>query len=97
MRNNDRRNLPPIDVMDGGLVMLHKVLSRDDRLKATEKNGGKEVSVIPIIIDFGNVTSIQKDYLNNGTVIIDQKTACIVAEPLEEVLDAWIEVKKTIS
>ena len=76
--------------------MLHKVLKEEDRLRAMHKQDryGKPVNTVPCIaIDFSTVTSIQEDYKNNGTVIIDKKTAVVVKEPFEDVLDAWIEVQ----
>lgn len=76
--------------------MLHKVLKEEDRLRAMHKQDryGEPVNTVSCIaIDFSTVTSIQEDYKNNGTVIIDKKTAVVVKEPFEDVLDAWIEVQ----
>ena len=90
----------PITVYADSLVLLHKKLKKEDRLKAKEiaEELGIEYDKSPaIVVDFISVTSIQKDYRSDGTVIMDAKTACIVEEPLDEVLDAWIEVKNNLS
>jgi len=86
----------PIEILGTSIVMLHKVLKEEDRLRAMHKQDryGEPVNTVPCIaIDFSTVTSIQEDYKNNGTVIIDKKTAVVVKEPFEDVLDAWIEVQ----
>ena len=99
MRNNVARDNPPIDIFEGTLVRLHKKLNGVDSLnaeKVAEKTGDSDVLNPPIVIDFATVTSIQKDYKHGGTVVMDAKTACIVMEPLDEVLDAWCEVKRNL-
>lgn len=99
MRNNVARENPPIEIFEGTLVRLHKKLKGDDWRKAkevVEETGNQDVLNPPIVIDFATVTSIQQDYKDGGTVVMDAKTACIVIEPLDEVLDAWCEVKRNI-
>ena len=99
MRNNVVREGPPIEIFEGTLVRLHKKLNGVDSLNAKEvakKTGDADVLNPPIVIDFATVTSIQKDYKHGGTVVMDAKTACIVMEPLDEVLDAWCEVKRNL-
>ena len=99
MRNNVARDNPPIEIFEGTLVRLHKKLNGVDSLnaeKVAEKTGDSDVLNPPIVIDFATVTSIQKDYKHGGTVVMDAKTACIVMEPLDEVLDAWCEVKRNL-
>ena len=86
----------PIEILGTSIVMLHKVLKEEDRLRAMHKQDryGEPVNTVPCIaIDFTTVTSIQEDYKHNGTVIMDKKTAVIVKEPFEDVLDAWIKVQ----
>ena len=86
----------PIEILGTSIVMLHKVLKEEDRLKAMHKQNkyGEPVNMEPCIaIDFTTVTSIQEDYKHNGTVIMDKKTAVIVKEPFGDVLDVWIEVQ----
>ncbi len=93
------RENPPIEIFEGTLVRLHKKLNGVDSLnaeKVAEKTGDADVLNPPIVIDFATVTSIQKDYKHGGTVVMDAKTACIVMEPLDEVLDAWCEVKRNL-
>ena len=101
MRNNQVLENPPIQIFEGTLVRLHKKLKGDDWRKAkevVEETGGNSDVLNPtIVIDFAYVTSIQKDYKYGGTVVMDAKTACIVMEPLEEVLDAWCEVKRNLA
>ena len=92
----DEMNQQPIEILGTSIVMLHKVLKEEDRLRAMHKQDryGEPVNTVPCIaIDFTTVTSIQEDYKHNGTVIMDKKTAVIVKEPFEDVLDAWIEVQ----
>ena len=99
MRNNVARENPPIEIFEGTLVRLHKKLKGDDWRKAkevVEETGNQDVLNPPIVIDFATVTSIQQDYKDGGTVVMDAKTACIVMEPLAEVLDVWCEVKRNI-
>jgi len=99
MRNNEARENPQIEIFEGTLVRLHKKLNGVDSLnaeKVAEKTGDADVLNPPIVIDFATVTSIQKDYKHGGTVVMDAKTACIVMEPLDEVLDAWCEVKRNL-
>ena len=99
MRNNVARENPQIEIFEGTLVRLHKKLNGVDSLnaeKVAEKTGDADVLNPPIVIDFATVTSIQKDYKHGGTVVMDAKTACIVMEPLDEVLDAWCEVKRNL-
>lgn len=86
----------PIEILGQSIVVLHKVLKEEDLLKAMRKRDihGEPVNMIPqIAIDFTTVTSIQEDYKHNGTVIMDKKTAVIVKEPFEDVLDVWIDVQ----
>ena len=86
----------PIEILGTSIVMLHKVLKEEDRLRAMHKQDryGEPVNTVPCIaIDFSTVTSIQEDYKNNGTVIIDKKTAVVVREAFKDVLDVWIEVQ----
>ena len=89
-------NTQPIKILGASIVMLHKVLKEEDWLKAMRKRDkyGEPVNTEPCIaIDFTTVTSIQEDYKHNGTVIMDKKTAVIVKEPFEDVLNVWIEVQ----
>lgn len=92
-------SVAPIEVFEGTLVKLHKVLKGNDadtaELRAA-KRGDPDGRNPTIVIDFQYVTSIQKDFLGGGTVVMDAKTACIVIEPLEEVLEAWCEVKRNL-
>lgn len=99
MRKNIATDNPPIEIFEGTLVRLHKKLKGDDWRKAkevVEQTGNSDVLNPPIVIDFASVTSIQQDYKDGGTVVMDAKTACIVIEPLDEVLDAWCEVKRNL-
>ena len=92
----DEMNQQPIEILGTSIVMLHKVLKEEDWLKAMRKRDkyGEPVNTEPCIaIDFTTVTSIQEDYKHNGTIIMDKKTAVIVKEPFEDVLDVWIEVQ----
>ena len=92
-------NNVPIEVIEGSLVRLHKMLQGEDRLRAKERArdlGDQDICFPVIVIDFKYVTSIQVDYKQGGTVVMDAKTACIVKEPLEDVLDAWCEVKRNL-
>ena len=99
MRQETADDRGEIEVIDGSLVRLHKVLQGDDRLRAREKAaqlGDPDLCCPSIIIDFTHVTSIQVDYKHGGTVVMDAKTACIVKESLEDVLDAWCEVRRNL-
>lgn len=99
MKGNINKGNLPVEIFEGSLVMLHKVLKGEDVYKAerlANQRGDNQVCNPPIVIDFKYVTSIQMDYKDGGTVIMDAKTACIVTEPLEEVLDAWCEVKRNL-
>lgn len=96
MRHNTPRELPEIEIYAGTLVKLHKKLKEGDMMRAERvvgSTGDTDALNPPIVIDFETVTSIQKDYKDGGTVVMDAKTACIVMEPLEEVLTAWCSVK----
>lgn len=98
---NGRREIKkePIEIFGGSLMRLHKVLKVEDILKAQDRaeRRGEEVNIHPVtVIDFNYVTSIQEDFKRHGTVIIDNtKSTIIVTEPLEDVLDAWVEIKGT--
>lgn len=99
MRKNIH-DIGPIEIFGDSLVKLHKVLKEEDRLRASQKAGkyGEEANLNPtIIIDFASISSIQEDYKNNGTVVMDKKTAVVVTEPLSDVLDAWLEVKDNLA
>jgi len=99
--NKTKRNEEGIEIYGDSLVRLHKVLKEDDLLKAihrAERTGGESNVTPVIIIDFATVTSIQEDYKRKGAIIMDNnKTAVIVTEHLDEVLDAWCEVKERLS
>lgn len=98
MRNNHTKG--EIKIYADTLVRLHKKLKKDDILKGKEIAEHRRVEfneTPPIIIDFETVTSVQEDYRDGGTVIMDAKTACMVAEPLEDVLEAWIKVKSNLN
>ena len=85
-----------IEILGQSIAILHKILKEEDLLKAMRKRDhyGEPVNMVPqIAIDFTTVTSIQEDYKNNGTVIIDRKTAVVVKEPFADVLDVWIKVQ----
>ena len=102
MRGNENNiNDGEIEIYGDSLVRLHKVLKEDDLLKAlhrAERTGGESNVTPVIIIDFSTVTSIQEDYKRKGSVIMDNnKTAVIVVESLEDVLDAWREVKERLA
>lgn len=84
----------PVEIFTGGLVKLHKTLKEEDVMKGRYIAKDKFDENPEIIIDFTTVTSIQRDYKYGGTVVIDQKNVCMVAEPLNLVLDAWIKVKE---
>lgn len=91
------KSITPITTLGQSIVVLHKVLKEEDMLKAMRKREtfGEPVSIdISIAIDFTSVTSIQEDYKNNGTVIIDKKTAVVVHEPFNEVLAVWVDVQE---
>ncbi|MBQ2625891.1 MAG: hypothetical protein IJG18_12445 [Kiritimatiellae bacterium] len=95
-RRTDSQDSNSISILGISIVMLHKVLKEEDRLRAMHKQNryGEPMNTEPCIaIDFSTITSIQEDYKNNGTVIIDKKTAVMVKEPFEDVLDVWIEVQ----
>ena len=95
-RRTDSQGSQPIEILGASIVMLHKVLKEDDWLKAIRKQNkyGEPANTEPCIaIDFSTITSIQEDYKNNGTVIIDKKTAVVVREAFKDVLDVWIEVQ----
>lgn len=100
MRGRQTQDIGQIEIFSDSLVKLHKVLKEEDRLRASHKADkyGEEANLNPtIIIDFASITSIQEDYKNNGTIVMDKKTAVVVTEPLSDVLDAWIEVKENLS
>jgi hypothetical protein len=100
MRSKNRQDMGQIEIFGDSLVKLHKVLKEEDRLRASHKADkyGEEANLNPtIIIDFATITSIQEDYKNNGTVVMDKKTAVVVIEPLSDVLDAWMEVKDNLA
>ena len=100
MRGKTSRDMGQIEIFADSLVKLHKVLKEEDRLQANHRaeKYGEEANINPtIIIDFASITSIQEDYRNNGTVVMDKKTAVVVIEPLSDVLDAWIEVKSNLA
>ena len=100
MRGNRSNEMGQVEVFSDSLVKLHKVLKEDDRLRASSRaeRHGEEANLNPtIIIDFASITSIQEDYKNNGTVVMDKKTAVVVIEPLSEVLEAWMEVKENLA
>ena len=89
----------PIEILGSSIVLLHKVLKEEDLLKAMRKRDhyGEPVNMVPpIAIDFTTVTSIQEDYKNNGTVVMDRKTAVVVKEPFADVLEVWIEIQNRI-
>ena len=95
-RRTDNQDSQPIEILGTSIVMLHKILKEDDFLRAMRRQDkfGEPANTKPCIaIDFTTVTSIQEDYKHNGTVIMDKKTAVIVHEPFEAVLDVWIEVQ----
>lgn len=95
-RRTDIQGSQPIEILGASIVMLHKVLKEEDWLKAIRKQNkyGEPANTEPCIaIDFSTITSIQEDYKNNGTVIIDKKTAVVVREAFKDVLDVWIEVQ----
>jgi hypothetical protein len=104
-RIKKRRNMKRLDheeivIIGDSLVRLHKVLSEADQLKAqnVHHNYGKKGKITPvIIIDFTNVTSVQEDFMRGGTIIIESKQAVIVSEPIEDVVDAWLEVKANMA
>ena len=86
----------PIQILGRSIVVLHKILKEEYLLKAMRKRDhyGEPVNMVPpIAIDFTTITSIQEDYKNNGTVVIDKKTAVVVKEPFEDVLDVWVEIQ----
>ena len=100
MKVKSSQEMGQIEIFAGSLVKLHKVLKEEDRLRASHRaeKYGEEANINPtIIIDFESITSIQEDYKNNGTVVMDKKTAVVVIEPLSEVLDAWMEVKDNLA
>lgn len=95
-RRRDSQDSNFISILGISIVMLHKVLKEEDWLKAIRKQNkyGEPANTEPCIaIDFSTITSIQEDYKNNGTVIIDKKTAVVVREAFKDVLDVWIEVQ----
>ena len=90
------RESKPIEILGRSIVLLHKILKEEDLLKAMRKRDlhGEPVNMVPpIAIDFTTVTSIQEDYKNNGTVVMDRKTAVVVKEPFADVLEVWIEIQ----
>lgn len=99
MRTKVTKEIPQIEIYEGKLVRLHKKLKGEDSFRAekiAERTGDDNVTNPPIVIDFSTVTSIQRDYKDGGTVVMDSKTACIVSESLDDVLEAWCEVKRNI-
>lgn len=89
-----------IEIIGDSLVRLHKVLSESDQLKAqnVQHRHGKNGKITPILfIDFANVTSVQEDFMRGGTIIMESKQAVIVSEPIEDVVDAWLEVKANLA
>lgn len=97
MKEINRQNIGQVEILSGTLVKLHKILKEEDRLRANHRaeQYGEEANINPtIIIDFATITSIQEDYKNNGTVVMDKKTAVVVIEPLADVLEAWMDVKE---
>ena len=96
MKRNNGNEYQEIEVK-GTLVRLHKRLNQKDLDKcevSARRNGMKMITSPTIIIDFLSVTSIQEDFRDGGTIIMDAKTACLVREPLEDVLEAWCKVKE---
>ena len=82
----------PIRVIGRSIATLHKILKEEDLIKAMRKRDiyGEPVKMEPsIAIDFTTVTSIQEDYKNGGTIIMDRKTAVIVKEKFAYVLEVW--------
>ena len=51
---------------------------------------------VTIIFANDEPCAVSVDFKYGGTVVMDAKTACIVIEPLEDVLDAWCEVKRNM-
>lgn len=99
MRTRQEKQDGNIMIFGDSFVKLHKVLKEDDRLKAEHQaeRRGEVANTNPIIIiDFARVTSIQEDYSRGGSIVIDEKNAVIVTEPLPAVLDAWIEVNERL-
>ena len=89
------KNHEPIRVIGRSIAVLHKILKEGDLLKAMRKRDiyGEPVKMEPsIAIDFTTVTSIQEDYKNGGTIIMDRKTAVIVKEKFADVLEVWTDV-----
>ena len=99
-RSMKRMEREEIEIIGDSLVRLHKVLSESDQLKAqnVQHRHGKNGKITPILfIDFANVTSVQEDFMRGGTIIMESKQAVIVSEPIEDVVDAWLEVKANLA
>ena len=85
----------PIRVIGRSIALLHKILKEGDLLKAMRKRDiyGEPVNMEPsIAIDFTTVTSIQEDYKNGGTIVMDGKMAVVVKEKFADVLEVWTDV-----
>ncbi len=86
----------PIRVIGRSIVILHKILKEGDQIKAMRKREvyGEPVNLEPsIAIDFTAVTSVQEDYKNGGTIIMDGKMAVVVKELFADVLEVWTDVQ----
>jgi len=89
------KNHEPIRIIGRSIAVLHKILKEGDLLKAMRKRDiyGEPVKMEPsIAIDFTTVTSIQEDYKNGGTIIMDWKMAVVVKEKFADVLEVWTDV-----
>ena len=90
----------PIHIFGGSLVRLHKILKEEDifRVQKRAYETGVVANTTPIvIIDFSQILCIQEDYKTHGTIVMDKKSAVNVVEPLDEVLQAWAEVKDNLA
>lgn len=95
-RQSASHETSPVTIVGQSIVLLHKILKEEDQLRAMRKQGSYGISVKfepTIAIDFAYVTSVQEDYKNNGTVVIDKKTAVVVKESFADVLEAWVKIQ----
>ena len=91
-----RKPQGPLEILGRSIVLLHKVLKEEDKFKAKMKQSkyGEPANTEPAIaIDLTTVTCIQEDYKYGGTVIIDQRTAVVVKEQFDDVLEVWVEAQ----
>ena len=86
-----------LTIYGGSIVVLHKQLKEEDRVKSQVRaeRRGESPNMQPIVaIDLENVVSVQEDYRSGGTLLADRKAAIAVIEPFQDVFAAWVEYKE---